>query len=129
MARSLTAVGGANYLKTTMTMNKPIPAPIDNKNVMRDWIEEIFDLCNCVWDGNKYVGFVKGSVCCCTYSENIIFWKIIEEFSKCAQLSYDELKRRLHELDNDEGLVIKYHESQKHEYQLVQMFYFKDEQL
>ena len=105
---------------------KLIPAPIDNKNVTQDWIEEIFDDGNCTWSGNKCVGFVKGSICGCVFSGNIVAWKIIDEFTWYAQPSFDELERRLREHDAD-GLVVEYFKSRDCEYQLTQRLYFKDE--
>ena len=102
-----------------------IPAPIDNKNVMKDWIEEIFDDYDCTYDGkNKYTGFVKESACSCIYMNNNIFWQIHQHFSKDALSSYQELIKRLKEHDTP-SLLVKYDDSMKSELLLLQRFFFR----
>lgn len=106
---------------------KLIPAPIDEKNVTSDWIEEIFDDNNYTYDGrNMYVGFVMGSVCCCMYHKNRIFWQIVQDFAKKALESYNELLRRLREHD-EPPIVVKYDTSLYDRLLLLQQFYFEDE--
>lgn len=103
---------------------KLIPAPIDGKNVTTDWIEEIFDNCgDCVRNGNKFTGFVKGSVCCCQHLSNNLFWHINKDFAENAKDSWDELIRRLKEHDTP-SLVVKYDESMKDDLLLLQRFFF-----
>ena len=104
-----------------------IPAPIDGKSILTDWIEEVFDNCgDCVRCGNKFAGFVKGSVCCCQYMNNHLFWHIDKDFAKNAKESWDELIRRLKEKDSPD-LVVKYDESMKDELLLLQNFYWTEE--
>ena len=103
---------------------KLIPAPIDGKNVTTDWIEEIFDNCgDRVRNGNKFTGFVKGSVCCCQHLSNNLFWHINKDFAENAKDSWDELIRRLKEHDTP-SLVVKYDESMKDDLLLLQRFFF-----
>ena len=106
---------------------KLIPAPLDEKNVMTDWIGEIFDDYDCTYDGKRtYTGFVKGSVCSCMYHNNHIIWQINQHFSVDAKLSYEELIKRLKEHDTP-PLVIKYDTSMKKELFLLQKFYWEDD--
>lgn len=102
-----------------------IPAPIDGKNVMRDWIEEIFDGCDCTFDGkNQHTGFVKGSACSCIYLNNNLFWQLHQNFCRDASSSYEELVRRLKEHDTP-TLVVKYDDSMKSDLLLLQRFFFR----
>lgn len=106
---------------------KLIPAPIDNKNVTTDWIEEIFDnFGDCISSGNKFTGFVKDSVCCCEHINNHLFWHIPQNFAKDAKASWDELIRRLKEHDTP-PLIVKYDESMKDELLLLQSFYWTND--
>ena len=105
--------------------NSLIPAPIDGKNILTDWIEDVFDnYGDCVRNGNKFVGFVKNSVCCCQHLNHHLFWHIDKDFAVNAKESWDELIRRLKEKDSPE-LVVKYDESMKKELMLMQSFYFR----
>lgn len=104
---------------------KLIPAPIDNKNVMKDWIEEIFDGGNCIPNGNGMMtGFVNNDVCSCWFINNLLFWEISREFQRNGGESYDILIKRLREHDTP-PLVIKYDESMRDELFLCQKFYFE----
>lgn len=102
-----------------------IPAPIDGKCILADWIEDVFDnYGDCVRTGNIFTGFVKDSVCCCRYFNNHLFWHIAQDFSKNAEESWNELIKRLKEKDSPE-LVVKYDESMKDKLLLMQSFYFR----
>ena len=105
---------------------KLIPAPLDEKNVTTDWIEEVFDDCNCTRNGSVYTGFVKDSVCSCLVGRNTIIWKIDKDYAKDAGLSYTELLKRLREHDTP-PLVVKYDTSMKETLLLGQRFFFRDD--
>lgn len=106
---------------------KKIIAPIDNKNVTTDWIEEIFDNCgDCVRNDNKFTGFVKDSVCCCEFINNHLFWHIPKDFAKNAKESWEELIKRLKEHDTP-PLFVKYDDSMKDELLLLQSFYWLED--
>lgn len=106
---------------------KLIPAPIDEKNVTSDWIEEIFDDGNCTRGGrNMVTGFIGGSVCSCIYKGNHILWQINKEYADNAEKSYDQLIKRLKEHDTP-PLVVLYDTSKREELFLLQTFHWKDE--
>ena len=75
-----------------------IPAPIDEKNITSDWIEDIFD--NCCFGGkgnNIYVGFIKDCVVLCEYHGNVINWKVESECFNGKderENAFNELKKR-----------------------------------
>lgn len=107
---------------------KLIPAPIDDKNVLTDWITEIFDDYDCTSDGYRmFTGFILDSACSCRIIGNLLFWQIHQEFAADAGRSYDTLLKRLKEHDSP-PLVVKYDTSMKKEALiLVQKFYWTDE--
>lgn len=85
-----------------------IPAPIDNKNVMEDWIEDVFDTCGCVTDGKTAVGFIDHSPCIAAWSYNSIVWyfPLLNKIEDTPQLK--ELQNRLKQYeDKNSELVIK----------------------
>ena len=71
---------------------KLTPAPLDEKNVTTDWIDDIFDDSSCTCNGSTYTGFVKDSVCSCLVGSNTIIWKIDKDYAKDAMQSYKELQ-------------------------------------
>jgi len=107
-------------------MKKLIPAPIDEKNVTTDWIEEIFDNGDCARYLNRRTGFVFGSVCSCIYKGNHILWQINKEYADDAVKSYDQLIKRLKEHDTP-PLVVLYDTSKREELFLLQTFHWEDE--
>lgn len=111
---------------------KLIPAPIDEKNITSDWIEDIFD--NCCFGGKKnniYVGFIKNCVVLCEYNDNVINWKVESEcFNKeeARKSAFNELRKRLKTIDKESfDLVVKYSPFDKDVTCLTQSFFFKDE--
>lgn len=108
---------------------KLIPAPLDEKNVTTDWIDDIFDDSRCIQNGSgTYTGFVEDSVCSCLVGRHTIIWEINSNYSRDAEKSYNELEKRLKAIDNENpDLVVKYDTSMKEMLFLGQKFYFKDE--
>lgn len=109
-----------------------IPAPIDEKNIMSDWIEEIFD--NCCFGGKKdniYVGFICDCVVLCEYNNNVINWKVESEFfnkEEARKSAFNELRKRLETIDKESfDIVVKYSPFDKDVTCLTQSFFFKDE--
>ena len=106
---------------------KLVPAPIDEKNITSDWIEEIFDDCNCTHFGRMLTGFVAGSACSCIYQKNNIYWEIHKFFCVEESKAYNELIRRLKEQDVVPYIVVKYDDSLSKELMLKQSFFFVEE--
>lgn len=109
-----------------------IPAPIDEKNITSDWIEDIFD--NCCFGGKKnniYVGFICDCVVLCEYHDNIINWKVESECfngKSERESAFNELKKRLEVVDKENSdIVVKYYSFDKDVTCLTQSFFFKDE--
>lgn len=68
-----------------------IAAPIDNKNVTTDWIEDIFDNQNCTWGNKMAVGFIKDTPVIASWHDNVLIWTFptvvsIEESGHLAEL-------------------------------------------
>ena len=84
-----------------------IPAPIDNKNVMEDWIEDIFDNQTCIWGDRKCIGFINGQTMIASWTLNRLMWKFAElkniEGSECLNV----LRRRLNEAHDPDGNLIE----------------------
>ena len=59
---------------------KLIPAPIDDKNVMTDWIEEMFDDGSCITDynHNRIIGFIEQCPVLVKWYRNRIEWKFVD---------------------------------------------------
>ena len=53
-----------------MALDRLIPAPIDEKNIVSDWIYEMFDMGSCIVDGVTYVGFIGRVPAFCRTIEN-----------------------------------------------------------
>lgn len=69
-----------------------IPAPLDDKNVMTDWIEEVFDWQSALFRKNKCVGFIFNCPALATWRDNVLTWSFICGEIKTAQ---NELIERL----------------------------------
>ena len=67
-------------IKEKIDANSLVPAPIDNKNVMLDWLEEnMFDDGSYAFSGNTYLGFIAGVPVMATVKDNIVELKCIPQ--------------------------------------------------
>lgn len=67
-------------IKKIIYVDKLIPAPLDNKNVMLDWWEEnMFDDGSYAVSGNTYLGFIAGVPVMATVKDNIVKLKCIPQ--------------------------------------------------
>lgn len=67
-------------IKKIINVDKLIPAPLDNKNVMLDWWEEnMFDDGSYAFSGNTYLGFIAGVPVMTTIKCNIVKIKCIPQ--------------------------------------------------
>ena len=104
---------------------KLIPAPIDNKNVTTDWIEDIFDYQTCVWGKKCAVGFINSEPVIAGWKENLLIWQfpITTDFENSISLA--RLKDRLEKYsENNPELVEHYNVFGN---MLMQKFYWKSE--
>jgi len=61
-----------------MAKAKLIPAPLDEKNVTTDWIEELFDEQSALYSKNKRLGFMAGATMQASWSGNVLKWKVLD---------------------------------------------------
>lgn len=108
-----------------MTNNELIKAPIDNKNVMQDWIEEVFDGQNCVWGKGSAVGYIYNEPVLAAWSDNMLLWQFILDNSIEDTNHLAVLKDRLNaHHDPDGSLVEKFTVIGNI---LMQQFYWKED--
>lgn len=112
-----------DYIEDNNTEESLTPALIDEKNATSDWIENIFDNNDCVYHDDEYTGFVNGSVCSCSYVDNIVTWQFPKYFYKHG--SYDALVERLNEV-GDDSIVTRIDTSTKDRLIIRISFYFKE---
>lgn len=122
-------MGGTIHQNITNMKKKLIPAPLDGKNVTRDWICEIFDNYDCILGGKRdeiYTGFVDSRPTTCIVNGNTILWHINKWYCSVYTLKevYENLIKRLKEHDTP-PLVVKYDTSMKDELILLQQFFFE----
>jgi hypothetical protein len=115
-----------------METSKLIPAPIDNKNIMEDWIEEIFDEQSALCSKHEYIGFIGGLGFTCRIEGNNLRWLLIHGgyFANETERhnALDTLYKRLKEIDKDNeesGIRTEYYRIGL--IGLSQSFYFVDE--
>jgi len=101
-----------------------IKAYIDEKNVCTDWIEDVFDRSERVWNGEQVLGFVNGSPVYAWYKDNMIAWQLVVDGLKSEDV-INELKSRLMEFEDPESNL--YSEMYVLKNAILQHFYFKDE--
>lgn len=77
---------------------KLIPAPIDEKNVCTDWIEEVFDNLRHVESGKQAVGFVNDAPVYVSWYENQMTFLVVEHHINRYEETRDEIAKRLKEL-------------------------------
>jgi hypothetical protein len=67
-------------IKKMIDTSKLVPAPLDNKNVMLDWLEEnMFDDESYAFSGNTYLGFIAGVPVMATIKDNFVELKCIPQ--------------------------------------------------
>ena len=103
---------------------KRFPAPLDEKNVMTDWIEECFDnYGDCTCNGSRIVGFINNAPVYAIYYDNVIKWTILETFN--PQDTMNVLLNRLDEHEDPDSAL--YSERMIDENVLYQSFFFKED--
>lgn len=94
-----------------------IPAPIDGKNIMTDWIEEMFDFQCATSNGKIYLGFVQDLPIRCDIIGNELWWRFLTPTAfYCEELApaMEELTKRLQtkdEADEEHRICVRYRKS------------------
>lgn len=100
------------------------PAPIDNKNVMEDWINDVFDNGDCTEDRKRIIGFIDHSPVMASWHDNVLIWTFYEDNWLDRQDSIKELRRRLTEKEDPNSNLYSLITGDEHG--LVQKFYWKE---
>ena len=86
---------------------KPMIAPIDEKNVCSDWVEDVFSYSGCVFTQKKsqhrYMGFVDDVPLYCHYTNgtNVLVWQFVGDAKDCdVQSAQSTLMKTLKEYDD-----------------------------
>ena len=102
---------------------KLIPAPLDEKNVTTDWIEEMFDDQSALYGKNKMLGFMAGAAMQASWSGNMLVWKVLDGDGYQAKMQL--LKRYRERYPDEESPFIV--EKQMPTDMIVMRFYWKPE--
>lgn len=106
-------------------------APIDEKNVCSDWIEDVFDEYSTIHTEkrgkNTFVGFVSDCVCICSYSfgNNTLKWQIIADRKEDAESAIKTLSERLREYGKENETLQTEYTTEGNT--LYQSFFFVEE--
>ena len=92
-----------------------IPAPIDDKNITTDWIEEIFDFDCAASNGKTYLGFINGLPIKADIKDHQIYWSLLSSHVCFESPSEEEVKdmiaernKRLRYLDDNKRIHVDY---------------------
>lgn len=111
-----------------MRTDNLIPAPVDDKNVSTDWMEEIFDDCAGVLLNHTYVGVIAERLVTARWDGNTITWQVIPDNFRDLSTAYSQLYDRLTKRnEEDERLLVK-HDVSCHPLKIIQRFYWKEEE-
>ena len=103
-----------------------IPAPIDNKNVTTDWIEDVFDNQSCIWGENKSaVGYINEEPVIAAWDRNLLLWQFSLITSLEDSISLSILKDRLNAAHDPDGDLVE--DLKVVGNLLMQKFYWKNE--
>lgn len=102
-------------------MKKLIPAPIDGKNILTDWIDTMFDNAHTVCNDTEtcVLGFINNlSAQCCKFGDNELMWFCNNEENA------KEIEERLLHLEMDERTAMSISVSGS---TITQKFYFLED--
>jgi hypothetical protein len=100
---------------------KRIAAPIDEKNVSTDWIEDVFN--SCVRCDKQFVGFIDDAPVYVSWERNHLSWRCVEVFGFDTEKTIKEIKTRLSEFENPNSDLFS--EMYVVGHCVVQSFYFR----
>lgn len=107
-----------------MEKTKLIPAPLDEKNVTTDWIEEMFDDQSALYGKNGMLGFVDGAAVLASWSAHILMWKVLDGDSHEAIMRLIERYEERYP-DEESPFIV---EKQAYTNVYVMRFYWKPEE-
>ena len=101
---------------------KKIIAPIDEKNVFTDWIEDVFDNLNCVQNGRQALGFINDDPVYAYWEKNCITWRCVEGNGDYESI-VSEIKNRLADFEDPNSNLFS--ECYTIGHAVVQNFFFR----
>ena len=103
---------------------KLVPAPLDEKNVTTDWIEELFDDQSALYGSHKMIGFMAGAAMQAEWYGNVLKWKVLDGDGYVAiKRLIERYKERYPEKESP--FIVKY---QIYSDAYVMKFYWKPEE-
>lgn len=115
-----------------METRRLIPAPVDDKNITTDWIEEVFDDQSALRSKHGFMGFIADVGVVCYINGNKLQWMLIHggyhDSENDRRKALDTLYKRLQEKDKDNeeyDITTEYYRIGL--IGLSQSFYFVDE--
>ena len=106
-----------------MAKEKLIPAPLDEKNVTTDWIEELFDDQSVIYGKNKKIGFMANAAMQASWSGNMLVWQVLDGDAYRAFMKLNERYKERYP-DEESPFIV---EKQRSTGMLVMRFYWKPE--
>lgn len=78
-----------------MANEKLIPAPLDEKNMTTDWIEELFDDQSALYGKHKMAGFMAGALMQAWWNNNMLIWKVFDgDYNEAIKRLLERYKER-----------------------------------
>lgn len=104
-------------------MKQTTPALIDEKDVMTDWVQDVFDSGSCVTSGCQALGFIDEHPVYVHWQNNTMIWQIVEDCDIDYKVILSEIKQRLLEFEDPESEVFS--EMCVFNHFIMQFFYYK----
>ena len=110
-------------------MNK-IPALINEKDVTTDWMESVFDSDDFLRDTRLMIGMINHCAVQATWNDNTITWHISKDLGRGVPVTaYIILEQRLLAWESiEQNIYSKIEHGEIGQYEIIQRFYFKDEE-
>lgn len=102
-----------------------IPAPVDNKNIMTDWIDYVFDDGQRVWGGKhdeKVTGFIYNEPVWAEIFDHQIHWHLTEYSETFLEILKDVIEGAV---KSDDDIEVKVY-IDRWSKSVRQLFYFKE---
>lgn len=100
-----------------------IPALINEKDVMTDWVQDVFDSGSCVTSGCQALGFINEHPVYVHWYGHRMLWQVVEDCDINYEAIINEIKQRLSEFEDPESELFS--EIYVFGHSILQFFYFK----